>query len=185
MKRKTPQEKKTLSYEKDCRNTYGENDKSARKTIPLRKAKVNRGYRRKINQTLQEIISEIDLEKAELAESVARNIKREDWKKCSDEPLGKVVEGKLERRKNHAGKGKTARKKVREFIDNLKIETEQETDGRWIAEASGMNRVIVYGNTREAAIERCKRLAGFVFLEELGAIKILSFDENSASILSY
>lgn len=185
MKRKTPQNKKALSYAKDCRNTYMANDKASRKIVPLRKAKVNRSYRRKVNQTLQEIDNKVDLEKAELAESAARNIKREDWKKCSDEPLGKIVERKLERRENHAGKGKTARKKVREFVKNLKIEIEQETDGRWIAEAVEMNGVMVYGETREAAIERCKSLAGFVFLEELGAIKILRFDEDSASILTY
>lgn len=33
MKQKTPQEKKALSYAKDCRNTYGESDKGSRKTI--------------------------------------------------------------------------------------------------------------------------------------------------------
>ncbi|HVE56510.1 MAG TPA: hypothetical protein VNB22_06755, partial [Pyrinomonadaceae bacterium] len=95
MKRKTPQEKKTLSYAKDCRNTYMANDKASRKNIPLRKAGVNRGYRKKVNQVLQQISSDIDLEKAELAESETRSVKREDWKKCSDEPLGKVVERKL------------------------------------------------------------------------------------------
>lgn len=35
---KTPQDKKALSYAKDRRNTYGENDKSSRKAIPARKA---------------------------------------------------------------------------------------------------------------------------------------------------
>lgn len=185
MKRKTPQEKKTLSYAKDCRNTYGENDKSARKTIPLRKAKVNRGYRRKINQTLQEIANNIDLEKAELAESEARNIKREYWKKCSDEPLGKVVEGKLERRENHAGNGKTARKKVREFIANLKIEVEQETDGRWIAEAVELNGVLVYGATREEAIEKCKSLAKAYFIEKLGVGVILRITYDYVSVLTF
>ena len=34
VKRKSPQEKKALSYAKDRRNTYGENDKSSRKNIP-------------------------------------------------------------------------------------------------------------------------------------------------------
>ncbi len=29
--RRTPQEKKELSYERDRRNTYGENDKASRK----------------------------------------------------------------------------------------------------------------------------------------------------------
>lgn len=185
MRRKTPQEKKALSYAKDCRNTYGENDKSSRKNIPLRKAKVNRGYRKKVNQVLREAKGNVDLEKFDLVESAARNIKRDYWKKCADEPLGEVVERKLERREKHAGNGKTARKKVREFLRKLKIEIEQETDGRWIAEATQLNGVIVYGETREDAVEKCKRLAGCVFLENLGGIKILKVDENSTSILSY
>ncbi len=33
MARRTPQEKKALSYVKDRRNDYGENDKSSRKNI--------------------------------------------------------------------------------------------------------------------------------------------------------
>jgi hypothetical protein len=185
MKQKTPQEKKALSYAKDCRNTYMENDKSSRKNIPLRKAGVNRVYRKKINQILQQISSDIDLEKADLLENKARSIKREDWKKCADEPLGKVVERQLENRESHAGNGKTARKKVREFVKNLKIEVEQETDGRWIAEAKELSGVTVYGETHEEAIEKCKRLANYVFLENLGAIKILRVDDNSTSILTY
>jgi hypothetical protein len=35
---RSPQEKKALSYELDRRNAYGQNDKAARKAIPLRKA---------------------------------------------------------------------------------------------------------------------------------------------------
>jgi len=36
-RRKTPQEKKQLSYDRDRRSIYGENDKSSRKNIPLSK----------------------------------------------------------------------------------------------------------------------------------------------------
>jgi len=42
---KSPQEKKTLSLQKDRRNSYGNNDKAARTAIPLRKALENRGNR--------------------------------------------------------------------------------------------------------------------------------------------
>lgn len=184
MKRKTPQGKKALSYAKDCRNTYGENDKSSRKNIPLRKAKVNRCFRRKVNQVLQEISGEVDLEKAEFAENSAQSVKREDWKKCADVPLGKVAERKLEQRKSHAGNGKTARKKAREFVKNLKIEVERKTDGRWIAEAVEMNGVIVYGNTREEAIEKCKTLAGYVFLEQTGAVGMVTVNDNYISVIT-
>ena len=38
VKRKTPQQKKRESYEKDRRNTYGENAKASCKLIPIRKA---------------------------------------------------------------------------------------------------------------------------------------------------
>jgi hypothetical protein len=183
MRKRTPQEKKALSYVKDCRNTYGENDKSSRKNIPLRKAKVNRGYRRKVTQALHEINNEIDIEKAELAESEARSIKREYWKKSVDEPLREVVERKLQRRKSHAGNGKTARKKVRGFVRSLKIESEQETDGRWIAEAVGMNGVMVYGATKEMSIEKCKTLAGYVFLESLGAVEKISVNDDFISVV--
>ena len=183
MKRKTPQEKKALSYAKDCRNTYGENDKASRKNIPLRKAKVNRGYRKKVNQVLRGISGKIDLEKADLMESEARKLKRDHWKKYADEPLGKVVEKKLERREEQAGKGKTARKKLREFVANLKIETKMETDGRWIAQAIGMNGVLIYGKTKDDAIERCKQLARVVFLESLDAAKVISVGDDSISIV--
>jgi hypothetical protein len=40
--KRNPGEKKRLSYAKDCRNSYGENDKASRKLIPLRKAQQNR-----------------------------------------------------------------------------------------------------------------------------------------------
>jgi hypothetical protein len=184
MKQKTPQEKKSLSYAKDCRNNYRANDKASRKNIPLRKAGVNRVYRKKVNEVLNQISSDVDLEKATLLESEARNIKREDWKKCADEPLGKSVERKLERRENHAGNGKTARKKVREFVKNLKIEVEQETDGRWIADVTELNGVTVYGETREEAIEKCKGLAGYVFLEQLGAVGMITVNENYISVIT-
>jgi predicted RNase H-like HicB family nuclease len=42
---------------------------------------------------------------------------------------------------------------------NLAIELEQEDDGRWIAEIDELNRVLVYGETREDAITKVKTLA--------------------------
>jgi hypothetical protein len=183
--RKTPREKKLLSYAKDCRTTYGENDKASRKYIRLRKAGVNRGYRRRINQYLQEINKSTDLDKTNASESCIRSVKRKYGKKLGDEPLGRVVEQKLERRNTHAGNGKTARKKVREFVANLRIQLEQETDGRWIAEAEDMNGVLVYGETPEAASESCRRFAGFVFLENIGAIGEVTVNETYISIVTY
>jgi predicted RNase H-like HicB family nuclease len=42
---------------------------------------------------------------------------------------------------------------------NLTIETEQETDGRWLAEVPALPGVMVYGPTRAEAIARVKALA--------------------------
>jgi len=38
----------------------------------------------------------------------------------------------------------------------LPIEVDQETDGRWIAEAPDLPGVLPYGQTRNQAIERAK-----------------------------
>ena len=41
----------------------------------------------------------------------------------------------------------------------FRIEVEQETDGRWIAEALELPGVMTYGQTREEAISNTERLA--------------------------
>ena len=50
---------------------------------------------------------------------------------------------------------------------NLKIEFEQETDGRWIAEVVELPGVMVYGETREEASQKVKALALHVVAERL------------------
>lgn len=183
MRRKTPQEKKAESYVKERRNIYGQNDKASRKLIPLRKAQVNRVYRRKIGEILGQT-ERIDVETADSVDSSVKNVRRVFWKKHADERLGKVITRQFERRESHAGNGKTARKKVREFIRTLQFDTEQETDGRWIADATGMNGVMRYGDTEQDAVQSCRSLARLVFLEQLGAIEILSVTECGTSIRS-
>ena len=42
---------------------------------------------------------------------------------------------------------------------NLRIETEQEDDGRWIAEIPDLPGVMVYGVSRDEAVSRVKALA--------------------------
>ena len=42
---------------------------------------------------------------------------------------------------------------------NLKIETEQEDDGRWIAEIPDLPGVMVYGDSRDEVVSRVKALA--------------------------
>ena len=184
MGEKTPHEKKALSYESDRRNTYGGNDKASRRLIPLQKASVNRNYRRKINQVLNKATGSNEPEYVETTETATHDIRRKDWKNDPDEPLREIVERKLECRESHAGHGKAALKNAREFVAGLEIETEQEVDGRWIAEAVGMNGVLKYGKTRDSAIEACKSLAEEVYLESIGAIEINWVTEDGISISS-
>lgn len=49
----------------------------------------------------------------------------------------------------------------------LTIETEQEEDGRWIAEAPDLPGVLAYGSTREQAVARVEALALRVIAERL------------------
>ncbi len=86
-RKRSPQEKKILSYQKDCRNDYGENDKASRKTIPLRKAMESRATRRMENQKLK--AGEVD---ALDGHGKARTAPNTGWRKIADRPLGEIVE---------------------------------------------------------------------------------------------
>ena len=77
-RRKTPQEKKVLSYQKDRRNAFGENDKASRKWIPRRKRMEARQQRRKAKQTLG-TISDVSIEPGRPT--------RRHWVKTPDRPL--------------------------------------------------------------------------------------------------
>ena len=50
---------------------------------------------------------------------------------------------------------------------NLAVETEQETDGRWIAEIPQIPGALAYGATRAEAIARVEALALRVFADRL------------------
>lgn len=50
---------------------------------------------------------------------------------------------------------------------NLKVETERETDGRWLAEVPDLPGVLAYGPTRERAIANAEALALRVIAERL------------------
>ena len=85
-KRLTPQEKKILSYQKDCQNSYGENDKGSRKSIPKRKALANRKIR---------LSGKSDL-KAEVEGLESRghfdHALKTKWKKSKDLPLAERLD---------------------------------------------------------------------------------------------
>jgi hypothetical protein len=102
---RSPREKKALSYAKDRRNDYGENDKAARTAIPLRKAMENRQVRRKTAQAMGALplLSE---EAVDLLESSARHdINRVGgWRKSADAPLGEHIAKALAAREARIGR---------------------------------------------------------------------------------
>lgn len=94
----TPQEKKRLSYLKDRRNTYGENAKASRRSIPRNKRIRSRSERRMARQAFAAGAGEADAERIDVAHARALKKFRIAWTKRPDEPLGEVVERKLARR---------------------------------------------------------------------------------------
>jgi hypothetical protein len=91
--RRTPAEKKVLSYQKDGRNTYGETGARSRYSIRRRKAGVNRAYRHAVREELSRAARNDDL-----GEEPSGEVTRRRWTKRPDEPLGAVVRRKLARR---------------------------------------------------------------------------------------
>jgi len=155
--RKTPQEKKALSYAKDRRNVYGESDKGSRIAIRQNKTFPTRAYRKAINDILQNTVGKIDLEKAELIDIKAKEIKRRKWKKYPDAPLGEFIKRQVDIT------GISHLRKVRNSKNDKKmdltIEAERERDGRWSAETTELSNVSVSCETREEAIKKVKIVA--------------------------
>ncbi|MFJ1755903.1 hypothetical protein [Kitasatospora sp. NPDC088134] len=96
MRRKTPQEKKRLSYLKDRRNTYGENDKSSRRNIARSRRANHHAVRGRERLALVRVrASEGQLDDSEV-QFARRSTGR--WRKAPDTPLAAVVAARLERR---------------------------------------------------------------------------------------
>lgn len=87
---KTPQEKKQLSYQKDTRNVYRENDRGSMKLIKMHKKTVNRQNRRAVTLAL-----EIDKLNGE-AEKI-NLVKTKIWKKQAFASLGEFLKLKNKR----------------------------------------------------------------------------------------
>lgn len=98
MARRTPQDKKQLSYDRDRRNNYGENDKSSRKSIRRNKRYPNRANRRRDRQALGAAVGAVDEPLAEAVDQNVHNKRRKRWRKWPDAPLGVHVRGLLQRR---------------------------------------------------------------------------------------
>jgi predicted RNase H-like HicB family nuclease len=66
----------------------------------------------------------------------------------------------------------------------FKVETEQEDDGRWLAEVVELPGVLAYGDTRQAALSRVQALALRVVAERLehgeAGPELLSISFNAA-----
>lgn len=89
--RRSPQEKKLLSYAKDGRNTFAESRGIAHKAIARRKAKANRAFRRAESRALQSALGGGD-------DVFVARVRRKSWKKLPDAPLGVYVAARLRRR---------------------------------------------------------------------------------------
>jgi hypothetical protein len=97
----TPQEKKRLSYERDRRNTYGENDKASRKAIPLRKRLAARAVRHAGHAVLprnRDVVPEEEVERVENRMLSAQRKAQLAWRKVPDVPLGEYLARKRARR---------------------------------------------------------------------------------------
>jgi hypothetical protein len=108
---RTPQDKKTLSLKKDCRQSYfAHGQKGARKSIPLRKALENRRNRHKHDQALAVAVDVGDLA-LDLAESSVRNdvYRAGGWTKASDRPLEDAIALQQEKREVRIGRKSRAR----------------------------------------------------------------------------
>jgi hypothetical protein len=95
--RRSPQDDKALSYAKDRRNAYGENDKAARKAIPRRKRGVNKANRHAEQQLLKAAQGRVSAVDAEDAEERLRGRRPKRWRKVPDMPLGQLLERRRRR----------------------------------------------------------------------------------------
>lgn len=103
MRRRSPQEKKALSYAKDRRNLYGENDKSSRKNIRRNKRIPHRADRHRYHQGLAAAAgSSPDNELIERATERLNTEKSKRvtmcWHKHPDRPLAEALDYRLNRR---------------------------------------------------------------------------------------
>jgi|SRR5882672_203214 len=97
-RRRSPPEKKVLSYARDRRNTYAENSKSSRTSIRLRKRLRSRADRRVVASATK-VVSKSQPDEFDVSRKRPLAAKYRYWRKDPDTPLGVVVARKLARRK--------------------------------------------------------------------------------------
>jgi predicted RNase H-like HicB family nuclease len=64
------------------------------------------------------------------------------------------------------------------------VETEQEADGRWIAEVADLPGVLTYGSTREEAVSKAEALSLRVLAERLENGETLPSLDNLFSVVA-
>ncbi|MFE3456191.1 hypothetical protein ACFXKD_01505 [Nocardiopsis aegyptia] len=102
-RRRTPQDDKRLSYTKDRRNEYGENDKSSRKSIRRAQRHVARANRRRATEALATTRGTADTERGAQAQERLERRRPRRWDKWPDEPLHVSVTGSLHTRLEREG----------------------------------------------------------------------------------
>jgi len=101
---KTPQEKKRLSLTRDRAGYFYNNQKAARKAVPLRKAQESRRVRHQQNQALSQIEYAEEAVQDLVESSVRQCITRKGgWKKGASLPLGECIEHRLKARSARVG----------------------------------------------------------------------------------
>lgn len=94
-KRSPPKDKK-LSYERDGRDAYGENNKSKRKAIPLFKAQSNRQGRHGSRIAVAQMSGDEDVDEEKSLLEVDRKFLRPAKTKVPDLPLSEHLKRKSE-----------------------------------------------------------------------------------------
>lgn len=101
----TPQEMKALSYARDRRNTYGQNDKAWRKLIPIRKAKENGQTRRNTAQAFDSLPGTTEAAADLIQSDATKDVGRVGgWRKAGDRSLAETIARKLKGRLGRYGR---------------------------------------------------------------------------------
>jgi hypothetical protein len=124
-KRRSPQEEKHLSYSRDRRNSYGENDKGSRRIIALRKRARHRAERRRESALLSAAVGPVDEDVEALVDDrvTGRPRRAGRWRKSPDTQLGLHVAYGLKRRADKANSDpETERARIEKVLRNTDID---------------------------------------------------------------
>ena len=131
--RRSPQEKKKLSYERDRVNTYGENDKGSRKSIRKFKRASNRTLRHKTRTLTRDSTHDDRGQRADsfLADSTYKGLHeyRFHKRKIPDAPLALVIDKRPLQRVGGADRARTHN--VRESLKAI-LEQRSNHEQQWL-----------------------------------------------------